>query len=173
MENNKVILVNENDVPKGEMNKLEAHKKGILHRAYSVFVFNEKNELLLQQRSINKYHSGGLWSNTCCSHPQPDEDIRKSASDCLIKEMGIRCQLEYTFKFIYHSEFDNGLVENELDHVFVGKTSDLPKPNPDEVSNWQAITLSDLESSITKSPEKFTPWLKICLPKLRDYLASD
>ena len=172
MENNKVILVNENDVPEGEMNKLEAHKIGILHRAYSVFVFNEKDEMLLQQRSLNKYHSAGLWSNTCCSHPQPNEDIGESASDRLFEEMGIRCPLEFIFKFTYRSELEDNLVEHELDYVFVGKTSEQPKPNPDEVSDWKAITLSDLELSILKEPAKFTSWLKICLPELRDYLNS-
>ncbi len=170
MKNNKVILVDENDSILGASDKLEVHKKGLLHRAYSVFVFNNRNELILQQRSFEKYHSEGLWSNTCCSHPQPGDDIIHSAIQRLYDEMGLHCILEFAFKFTYRSEFDNGLIEHEMDHVFIGKTNDMPDPNPVEVNAWRSISLPDLEASISNEPDKYTSWLKICLPELIAHL---
>src|ERR1043165_5827412 len=129
-----VILVNEIDDEMGVMEKMEAHQKAILHRAFSIFIFNNKNEMLLQQRALNKYHSGGLWTNTCCSHPRPGEDTAAAASRRLKEEMGIETSIAPAFSFIYQADFDNGLVEYEYDHVFIGKSTCAIVPNAAEVA---------------------------------------
>src|ERR1043165_7585171 len=116
----KVILVNERDEETGEMEKMEAHRKGILHRAFSVFIFNNKNEMLLQQRALHKYHSGGLWTNTCCSHPRPGEETLSAAKRRLVEELNVDATIQWSFDFIYEANFDNGLYEHEYDHVFIG-----------------------------------------------------
>src|SRR5688500_14176064 len=128
-----VILVNEQDVEIGKMEKLEAHQKAVLHRAFSVFIFNKKGEMLLQQRARNKYHSAGLWTNACCSHPSPGEDTLSAASRRLIEEMGFSTALTKIFEFTYQTRFDNGLTEHEYDHVYTGVFEGTIKPNPDEV----------------------------------------
>ncbi len=170
--NQSLILVDENDIQQGNGKKLLIHQLGLLHRAFSVFIFNTKGELLMQQRAMGKYHSGGLWSNTCCSHPQFGEDILESIQKRLNEEMGMKCTTEFAFSFIYKVKFDNGLTEHEYDHVYVGISDDLPIPDESEVKNWQYINLKKLESDIVKHPEIYTEWVKICLPRLKEYLIS-
>lgn len=161
-----VILVNENDVVIGTMEKLEAHKKGLLHRAFSVFIFNDKNELLLQRRALNKYHSGGLWTNTCCSHPRPNENILNAANRRLVEEMGFETELTFKTSFIYNTEFENGLTEHEFDHIFFGTYNVNPKINADEVDSFSWLTIEDVNQKIKQNPNDFTSWFKIALEKL-------
>lgn len=161
-----VILVNERDEPVGLMEKMEAHEKGILHRAFSVFIFNSRNELLLQQRALTKYHSAGLWTNTCCSHPRSGEETLAAAHRRLKEEMGIEVPLSYKTQFIYKSEFDNGLTEHELDHVFVGHTDTNPVINSEEVHSYSWRNLGELKDEIRSSPEHFTSWFRIALDKI-------
>ena len=158
-----VILVNEQDQEIGQMEKLEAHQKGLLHRAFSVFVFNDKNELLIQQRAIGKYHSEGLWTNTCCSHPSPEETLEQAANRRLYEEMGMVCTVKRAFSFLYRAEFENGLVEHELDHVLIGYTNYPPLLNPEEAQAYKWISLDELEKDIAQHPEKYTIWFKIIL----------
>ena len=158
-----VILVDELDNPIGLMEKLEAHEKALLHRALSVLIFNSKNEFLLQQRSDNKYHSPGLWTNSCCSHPRPNETVEEAAKRRLKEEMGMSCETLKLFHFMYKAEFENGLTEHELDHVFVGKTDSLPNLNPDEAKSYRYLDLEALISEIEEKPELFTPWFKIII----------
>lgn len=161
-----VILVDTYDLPQGKMEKIEAHEKGLLHRAFSVFIFNSKNELLLQQRAKDKYHSSGLWTNTCCSHPRWGESNLDAAKRRLKEEMGMQCDLRYGFNFIYKSEFEDGLIEHELDHVFFGISDELPHINKTEVENFRYINLQDLQIEINNNPSNYTTWLKICLDKV-------
>lgn len=158
-----VILVDNKDLPIGKMDKMEAHEKGLLHRAFSVFIFNSKNELLLQQRAQSKYHSGGLWTNTCCSHPRWDEENLDAAKRRLREEMGLNCDLFYGFNFTYKADFSDGLIEHELDHVFFGSTDALPNINLEEVESYKYMNLDDLKKDINEQPNLYTPWLKICL----------
>ncbi|MGD1844654.1 MAG: isopentenyl-diphosphate Delta-isomerase [Salibacteraceae bacterium] len=162
----KVILVDESDRPLGTMDKLEAHRQGVLHRAFSVFVFNEQNELLLQQRAHHKYHSGGLWTNTCCSHPRPGEEVMDAAHRRLVEEMGFDCPIEFKFSFIYKKVLDNELTEHELDHVLVGQFSDAPEVNPDEVGGWRYVDLETLMKEINLYPERFTEWFKLSIDRV-------
>lgn len=168
-ENDQVILVDEQDNETGVMDKLSVHQTGLLHRAFSVFVFNSHAELLLQQRADGKYHSPGLWSNTCCSHPKPGEKTADACKRRLMEEMGISCELEFSFSFIYKFKFSNGLTEHEFDHVYFGRTDGLPDLNKAEVKDWKYIGLSDLENDISLHPENYTAWLKICMPKLKEH----
>ncbi len=161
-----VVLVDEQDIETGVMEKIQAHHEGRLHRAVSVFIFNSKNELLLQQRAATKYHSPGLWTNTCCSHPRPGETAGKAAIRRLHEEMGLNGNLTETFTFVYKAQFDNGLTEHEFDHVFIGVTDDLPAPNNSEVADWKYMNIARLEADIKKRPEQYTEWFKICM---RDY----
>lgn len=161
-----LILVDENDKPAGRMEKLQVHEQGLLHRAFSVFIFNKKGELLLQQRSDNKYHSAGLWSNTCCSHPEFGEETKEAAEKRLKEEMGLDCELEFKFKFIYKAIFENGLTEYELDHVYFGFSDELPKPNSQELKDWKYLSLEKLEKEILHIPQNYTEWLKICLKEV-------
>lgn len=161
-----IIEVDENDTEIGKIEKLEAHQKGVLHRAFSVFIFNSKNELLLQKRAASKYHSGGLWTNTCCSHPNFGEKMEDAIQRKLFQEMGLTCETQFQFHFIYKTEFQNGLIENELDHVYFGITNDLPQLNLDEAEDWKYISLTELDKEINLSPNHFTFWLKYCLPKV-------
>lgn len=163
-----VILVDENDRQLGTMDKLEAHRQGRLHRAFSVFVFNERNELLMQQRASHKYHSGGLWTNTCCSHPRPGEEIETAAHRRLVEEMGFDCPLESKFSFIYEKVLDNQLTEHELDHVLIGRFDAAPKVNPEEVGNWRYVGLSTLMLEIKKAPNQFTEWFKLSISRVAD-----
>ncbi len=163
-----VILVDENDIEIGQMEKLQAHESGDLHRALSVFLFNSKGELLLQQRALAKYHSPGLWTNTCCSHPRPGEESKDAAVRRLHEEMGMSCTLEKSFDFIYRAEFENGLIEHELDHVFIGSTDELPTINPQEVESWRYVSKESLVADIHNNPDNYTVWFKICLPRVID-----
>ena len=161
-----VILVDEQDRELDKMEKILAHRLGLLHRAFSVFIFNEKNELLLQQRADGKYHSAGLWTNTCCSHPGSGEKINDAIKRRLYEEMHLICETEFAFSFIYKSELENGLSEYEYDHVYFGISNDLPTPEPLEVKAWKYINLKDLEANLILHPDKYTEWLKICFSKV-------
>ncbi len=156
-----VILVDYNDVPIGIMDKQQAHVEGKLHRAVSVFIFNSKNELLLQQRNEQKYHSGGLWSNTACTHPSPTENIKTAAIRCLQQEMGLNCDLNLTYTFIYKANLNNNLIEHEYDYVFVGNTDELPTLNLEEVNNYKFESKINIENNFKQSPELYTPWLQV------------
>lgn len=164
-----VILVDELDLPQGKMEKLEAHRKGMLHRAFSVFIFNDDQELLLQQRAEEKYHSGGLWTNTCCSHPREGESNLAAAKRRLKEEMGISCELLYGFNFLYKAEFEDGLIEHELDHVFFGKSNSKPQINKIEVEDFKYVKLEALKEDIERNPTLYTSWLKICLDKVIEH----
>lgn len=165
MEEEKVILVNEKDEPIGLMPKMEAHEKGLLHRAFSVFVFNDKNELMLQQRALSKYHSPGLWTNTCCSHQREGESNIGAGKRRLQEEMGFTTDLKDTMAFIYKAPFDNGLTEHEFDHILVGNFNDVPNLNPREVSAWKWMTLEDVQKDMRNHPERYTEWFKIIFDK--------
>jgi isopentenyl-diphosphate delta-isomerase len=168
-----VILVDNQDNETGVQDKLSVHQRGLLHRAFSVFVFNTKNELILQQRADGKYHSPGLWTNTCCSHPKPGEKTIDACKRRLMEEMGMECgNLEFSFSFMYKCKFSNGLTEHEFDHVYLGYTDDLPILNYAEVKEWKYISLIELEKEMKSHPEKFTEWLKICFPKLVEHTQS-
>ena len=162
----KVILVDKNDKEFGSMEKQEAHVKGLLHRAFSVFIFNDKNELLLQRRAVKKYHSGGLWTNTCCSHPRQNETTLDAAKRRLVEEMGMRCDLKKQFDFIYKAKLDNNLYEHEFDHVFFGFSNDLPQINTKEVEEYTYKTLEVIGNEIKTNPEKYTEWFKICFKEV-------
>lgn len=161
-----VILVDEQDVPVGTMEKMEAHQKALLHRAFSVFIFNAKGEMLLHRRAEKKYHSAGLWSNACCSHPQPGQDTLQAAELRLYEEMGIRTPLTKAFDFIYKAPFENGLTEYEFDHVFTGIYDGDIQPNPEEVSDYCYQCVHQIGDSILSHPRKYTEWFKIAFPKL-------
>jgi isopentenyl-diphosphate delta-isomerase len=161
-----VILVDELDNAIGIMEKLEAHQKGLLHRAFSVFIFNNKGELLLQQRALNKYHSAGLWTNTCCSHPRPNENTLNAANRRLAEEMGMKCELTHKSQFIYKTHFENGLIEHEFDHVFFGNSIKDPVINKEEVENYCWMDLKKIISDIESNPSKYTYWFKIVMKKL-------
>jgi isopentenyl-diphosphate delta-isomerase len=163
----KVVLVDETDLETGTMEKMEAHLLGVLHRAFSIFIFNSKGEFLLQQRAQGKYHNGGLWTNTCCSHPNPGEDILKAASRRLSEEMGFQTSLSPAFTFIYKASFDNGLTEHEFDHVFTGIFDGDIKADKQEVGDYCYKTLEEIESSSKTHPEKYTEWFKIALPQIK------
>jgi isopentenyl-diphosphate delta-isomerase len=158
-----VILVDEHDNEIGLMEKQEAHVKAVLHRAFSVMVFNDKGEMLLQQRALSKYHSGGLWTNTCCSHPRQGETTEQAAHRRLQEEMGFDCELKLHQTFIYKAPFENGLTEHELDHVFVGIYNQNPHINLDEVNDFHWISLSELDQQLRNQPEKFTVWFKMIM----------
>ena len=165
MEEEKVILVNEKDEPIGLMPKMEAHEKGLLHRAFSVFVFNDKNELMLQQRALSKYHSPGLWTNTCCSHQREGESNIEAGIRRLQEEMGFTTDLKDTMAFIYKAPFDNGLTEHEFDHILVGNFNASPNLNPEEVSAWKWMNLNEVQKSMKHHPELYTEWFKIIFDK--------
>ena len=162
----KVILVDKNDKEVGSMEKQEAHTKGLLHRAFSVFIFNDKNELLLQRRALKKYHSGGLWTNTCCSHPRQNETTLDAANRRLVEEMGMRCIIKKQFDFIYKAKLANNLYEHEFDHVFFGFSNEQPQINTDEVEEYTYKTLEDIGNEIKTNPEKYTEWFKICFKEV-------
>jgi isopentenyl-diphosphate Delta-isomerase len=165
-----VVLVDENDNEIGVEEKINAHRKGLLHRAFSIFVFNSKNELLLQKRAADKYHSGGLWSNTCCSHPRPGENLKDAAHRRLQEEMGFDCSLREVFSFLYKKSFDNGLTEHELDHVFFGKFDGIPKINNQEVDDYKLINFSDLRKDVKNNPSQYSFWFRLVLGKVAEKL---
>lgn len=171
MEEEQVILVNENDEKIGLMPKQEAHEKGLLHRAFSVFVFNNRNELMLQQRALQKYHTPGLWANTCCSHQRDGESSLAAGKRRLFEEMGFVTDLKETTSFIYLAPFDNGLIEHELDHILIGKFDGEPKINPKEVAAWKWMDMDDVKNDIQAQPEIYTAWFKIIFDKFYKHLA--
>jgi isopentenyl-diphosphate delta-isomerase len=165
-----VVLVNELDEELGTMGKLQAHEQGALHRAFSVFLFDQEGRLLLQKRAAGKYHSAGLWTNTCCSHPRPGEDLLIAAGRRLREEMGIETRLEHRFSFIYHGTFDNGLQEHELDHVFFGRWSGPVQPDPTEVGAWEYVETSRLSEELRRHPDRYTIWLRACWDQVCEHL---
>lgn len=167
-----VSLVDEHDNEIGTMEKLSAHQQGLLHRAISVFIFNDKKEFLLQKRAAGKYHTPSLWTNTCCSHPRPSEVLDDAAHRRLKEEMNIACDLSHQFSFIYKAEFENGLTEHELDHVFFGTTNQVPVPAPEEVADWKYLTLDAIEEDVALQPDQYTAWFKLMLPKIKDILSK-
>lgn len=164
-----VILVNEQDEVLGVMEKMEAHEKALLHRAFSVFIFNDQHELLLQQRAFSKYHSGGLWTNTCCSHPRPEESTATAAARRLKEEMGFTTDLEKAFSFTYKAHFDNGLTEHEFDHVFTGVFNGDVHVNEEEVASYAYRSLEETASLLKQEPETFTAWFHIAFPKVYEW----
>jgi isopentenyl-diphosphate delta-isomerase len=161
-----VILVDEQDNDIGVMEKLRAHREGKLHRAFSIFIFNAKNELLLQQRALDKYHSGGLWTNTCCSHPRPHETVKDAAHWRLFEEMGIACELSIKTSFIYQTPFENGLTEHELDYVLTGTIHTDPVINPAEVNAFRWLSMEAVRKEVALHPEHYTSWFKIALERV-------
>jgi isopentenyl-diphosphate delta-isomerase len=172
MNNEKVILVNEHDDMVGTMEKIDAHKQGLLHRAFSIFIFNSKGEMLLQQRAIDKYHSGGLWSNACCSHPVPGEKTQDAAERRLNEELGFETRIEKIFDFIYKTGFDNGLTEYEFDHVFAGEHEGQIKMNPKEVRDVCYKDISGIRNMLQTHPQEFTAWFHIAFPKIEEWWAT-
>ena len=170
MSEDNVILVDKNDNQVGLMPKLEAHQKGVLHRAFSIFIFNNKYELLLQKRAYSKYHSGGLWTNTCCSHPRENEDILDAANRRLIEEMGIETSLRKVYEFTYKAELDNDLIEHEFDHVFYGVYNDDPSINTDEAEGFKWIDMDSLNEDIKTNGDIYTVWFKIAFEYFYNYL---
>jgi isopentenyl-diphosphate Delta-isomerase len=161
MEN--VLLVDANDRVIGTIEKMEAHQKGLLHRAFSILIFNSKGEMLLQKRASGKYHSGGLWTNTCCSHPMPEESMETATHRRLKFEMGIDIPTTFAFKFLYKVRLDRELIEHELDHVYVGTFDGSPAVNPAEVEDWKYISLHDLKLDMQAHPENYTHWFKLIM----------
>jgi isopentenyl-diphosphate delta-isomerase len=170
MEIDYVILVTDNDMPLGTMEKMEAHERGKLHRAFSVFIFNNNGEMMLQKRAGSKYHSPGLWTNTVCSHPHPGESTKDAAHRRLMEEMGFDCDIEEVFSFKYKANVGNGLIEHEYDHVFTGVTDKKPVPNPEEVSEWKYITVKDVLQDTKRNPGNYTEWFKIALKQLVNHI---
>lgn len=167
-----VILVTKDDKPIGTMEKMLAHQKANLHRAFSVFIFNSKGQLLMQQRASNKYHSPLLWTNTVCSHPRQNEKTIDAAHRRLMEEMGFSCDFEKAFSFVYKAEVGQGLVEHEYDHVFIGVSDQEPSPNPDEVNDWKYIDLDILEIDINENPDKYTIWFQIALEEVLEHFSN-
>ena len=170
MNRQEVVLVNDNDEATGVMEKIEAHRKGVLHRAFSVFIFNSRNEMLLQQRADSKYHSAGLWTNACCSHPMPGEDIQAAASRRLKEELGFTTKLTPVFHFTYRADFSNELTEHEYDHVFIGTYNGDIHPDVNEVKNYSYRSMEEIEKSISEHPEAYTEWFRIAFPMIKDHL---
>jgi isopentenyl-diphosphate delta-isomerase len=165
-----VILVNEKDQEIGLMPKLEAHQKAVLHRAFSVFIFNSENELMLQQRASNKYHSPNLWTNTCCSHQRSGESNIQAGTRRLYEEMGFTTSLKEITSFIYKAPFDNGLTEHELDHIMVGYYNEDPVINTDEVEDWKWVKIEDVKQDIRLNPNLYTAWFKIIFKNFYNHL---
>lgn len=162
----RVILVDAEDTPVGTADKLAAHRAGQLHRAFSVFVLNDDGAVLLQRRAEGKYHSGGLWSNTCCSHPRPGEATEAAARRRLEEEMGFHCTLEPAFGMVYRADVGGGLVEHEYDHVLLGRWSGEPDPDPREVADWRWVPLAALKEEVARHPRRFTYWFRVALLEL-------
>ncbi len=168
-----LILVDNEDNEIGLLDKTTVHKTGVLHRAFSVFIFNSKGDLLLQQRALSKYHSPGLWSNTCCSHPRMGETTLDACKRRLAEEMGMSSELKFEFSFTYRAEFENGLTEHEFDHVYFGYSNELPNADPGEVMDSKYITIQELQKEVEVRPENYTEWLKICLPRVLQHLFTN
>ena len=165
-----VILVNEHDQEIGVMEKMEAHAKAQLHRAFSVFVINNQKEILIHQRALEKYHSGGLWTNACCSHPRPGETLEDATQRRLMEEMGFTCPVEKVFSFIYKAELDSGMTEHEFDHVFIGEFNGTPQPNPAEVMDYKWLSYDELHNDLREYPERYTEWFKICFNQVSNII---
>lgn len=165
-----VILVDEFDRATGSCEKLETHRRGLKHRAFSVFVFNSAGRLLLQKRSPLKYHSGGLWTNTCCGHPRPGEQTQAAACRRLKEEMAIECELRETFQFSYRAALQDDLTENEFDHVFVGTSDAIPSPHPAEVSEWRHADCDVIHADLLSNPHDYTVWMRICFDRVRELM---
>ena len=172
MNEEKVILVDKEDNAIGTMFKMEAHEKAVLHRAFSVFILNRKGELMLQQRALHKYHSPGLWTNTCCSHQREGEGNIEAGTRRLKEEMGFKTALEELFSFTYKTSFDNGLTEHEFDHVMFGYYDGFPKINPEEVASWKWMSLTKIKIDIEKYPENYTAWFKIIFKRFYNHTKS-
>jgi isopentenyl-diphosphate delta-isomerase len=165
-----VVLVDQQDKEIGWMEKMEAHQKALLHRALSIFIFNSNGDMLLQQRAFSKYHSGGLWTNACCSHPQPNEKVATAALRRLEEELGFTTELQKAFEFTYKAVLDNGLTEYEYDHVFVGQYEKEVKMNPEEVHNYCFKSVTEIKNDLLQFPDKFTVWFHIAFPKMEEWL---
>src|SRR5690554_2844322 len=168
-----VILVNELDEPIGTMNKMEAHEKAVLHRAFSVFILNDKNEVMLQQRAAHKYHSPLLWTNTCCSHQRVGETNIEAGKRRLFEEMGFTAELKELFHFIYKAPFDNGLTEHELDHVMIGYSNQNPVINPEEVESWKWMSIEAIKVDMMDNPNAYTVWFKIIFDEFYHFLEEN
>lgn len=164
-----VVLVDKHDNQVGQMEKMEAHVKGVLHRAFSVFIFNSKDELMLQQRALSKYHSPGLWTNTCCSHPRHGETANSAAHRRMTEEMGFDCEFEEAFTFLYKADVGGGLIEHEFDHVFIGQSDIKPVINPEEVNDWKYIKMDDIRADMNINPDKYTVWFKIAFDEVEKH----
>ena len=172
----KVILVDKQDNQIGTEEKLAAHQKGLLHRCFSIFLFNSRGEWLLQKRAKTKYHSGGLWSNTCCSHPEPNRDLKEEAKRRLKEEMGIECDLKKAFHFTYKAKVkarEGYLTEHEFDHVFWGNFERDPQPNPEEVEHWKWLTIEEIKKDVQENPQKYTEWFKMILNDFLDKILKE
>jgi len=167
-----LILVDENDSPIGTMEKMEVHQKALLHRAFSIFIFNGKGDMVLHQRAANKYHSAGLWTNACCSHPREGQETIEAAEKRLQQEMGFTIPLKKAFEFTYKAALDNGLTEHEYDHVFIGYYDGAIQPDEDEVKDFCFVSMDEIKASIQSHPQKYTEWFKIAFPKVEEYLAA-
>ena len=172
MKEEEVILVDVNDTPVGTMPKMEAHEKAILHRAFSVFILNKEGQLMLQQRALHKYHSPGLWTNTCCSHQRMGETNLEAGARRLQEEMGFEAPLEELFSFIYKAPFDNGLTEHELDHVLLGHHNAVPEINTEEVASWKWMDLDQVAKEIITMPDQYTVWFKIIFDRFYKHIKS-
>jgi isopentenyl-diphosphate delta-isomerase len=168
-----VILVDKDDCEIGVMEKMDAHKQSVLHRAFSVFLFNPQGKMLLQQRALTKYHSAGLWTNTCCSHPRPGETLENAVARRLMEEMGITTKVSKAFDFIYQAELPDNLNEYEFDHVFIGNYDDEVRPNHLEVANFVYQSIEEVEANLQSHPEKYTVWFKIAFPKVVAWYQSN
>ena len=173
MKEEQVILVDKYDNQIGVLGKMEAHQKALLHRAISIFIVNSNGEWLLQRRAKDKYHSHSLWSNTCCTHPYPDESIIEAANRRLMEEMGMECELKKIFHFTYSEPLDNGLSEYEFDHVFWGICDSLPVINENEVMDFKYMNFNNLKSDIEKNPENYTVWFKKLVDKVQNHLQKN
>jgi isopentenyl-diphosphate Delta-isomerase len=169
MKEQEVILVNENDEPIGVMEKLRTHEQGLLHRAFSVFIFDRQGRMLLQQRAAEKYHGGQLWTNACCSHPYPGEELEDAAQRRLKEELGFSTELKEIFSFTYHAKVENNLIEHEFDHVFAGQYENIVRPNPDEVADYAYKTMEEIKQEVAMHPGKFTSWFKIAFPRIENW----
>ncbi len=163
---NQVVLVDEDDSEIGVMEKMEAHEKGLLHRAFSIFLFNDMGEMILQRRALSKYHSPGLWTNTCCSHPMHGETLEMAAERRLREETGMSCTMRKEFHFIYRADLDNNLIEHEFDHVFFGVTNQSPVICEEEVCDWKWMAVHDVYIDVQINPTHYTEWFKIALPEV-------
>lgn len=167
-----VILVDENDRETGKMEKMQAHMEAVLHRAFSVFIFNSEGKLLLQRRALTKYHSPGLWTNTCCSHPRPGETTAAAAHRRMVEEMGFDCSFDELFSFVYKAAFDNNLTEHEFDHVFAGSSDQVPHPDPSEVESFRYATMEEIREEMQADPSQFTVWFRIAFDRVDQFAKS-